>query len=361
MPTTTSHASHAEPLLSPSDIYDAAREGVLAQADAERLVRWGYGRRFGRHLMDESTSLLPERPQGLNAVAVAYYIGALLMITSCAWLLGEKWDALGPSHIFILVLVYALVVSRIGWQLRRRGFAVGGGLLLSVAVCLVPLLTYTVEDMSGLWLGGRPPGYMYYYVLPHRSWVVMEAATIIAAAVMIGRVHFSFLTAPLAFSCWLLARDLGVWIGHDSSTAMVQRLQIGMVVGLLTLIIGRTLEQRMNKFARPGSEDMAFWCYLFGLLAFWNALTALTTGPGSNYLLYALVNAGLVGIGVRLRRATFLVFGALGLHLYIVHLAYEVFPGAFLFPFVLALLGAGIISVTIKMQSRRRGRQDHAQ
>lgn len=62
MPTTTSHASHAEPLLSPSDIYHASREGVLAQADAERLVRWGYERRFRSQLAGEPISPTPTRP-----------------------------------------------------------------------------------------------------------------------------------------------------------------------------------------------------------------------------------------------------------------------------------------------------------
>ena len=43
----------------------------------------------------------------------------------------------------------------------------------------------------------------------------------------------------------------------------------------------------------------------------------------------------------------FLVFGALGVHLYLGHLAYEVFKNSFFFPFALALLGLSLILFTV--------------
>lgn len=68
--------------------------------------------------------------------------------------------------------------------------------------------------------------------------------------------------------------------------------------------------------------------------------------------LYALLNIGLIWLAVKLRRTTFLVFGALGVHLYLGHLAYRVFQDSFFFPFALALLGLSLILLTIWMQRR---------
>ena len=68
--------------------------------------------------------------------------------------------------------------------------------------------------------------------------------------------------------------------------------------------------------------------------------------------MYALLNVGFMLLGVKLRRATFLVFGALGVFIYLGHLAYEVFKDSFFFPFVLALLGLGLILLTVWMQRR---------
>jgi hypothetical protein len=87
MSTTQSDPSGAELLLTPPDIYRAAAEGVLPRADAERLVQWGYEQRFNRSLVPEPKSPAPEQRRGLNLVTVAYYFGAMLMISACAWFL----------------------------------------------------------------------------------------------------------------------------------------------------------------------------------------------------------------------------------------------------------------------------------
>ena len=47
-----------------------------------------------------------------------------------------------------------------------------------------------------------------------------------------------------------------------------------------------------------------------------------------------------------------IVGGALGIFLYLGHLAYEVFKNSLFFPFVVALLGLGLIVLTVWMQRR---------
>src|SRR5262249_53033233 len=91
---------------------------------------------------------------------------------------------------------------------------------------------------------------------------------------------------------------------------------------------------------------------LFGMLAFWGGLTAMDSGSEIKRALYLLLNLGLVGLAVKLSRATFLVFGAIGVHIYIGHLAYSIFKDSILFPFALALLGLSLIFVTVWAQRR---------
>lgn len=352
MSTTQSDPRGSELLLTLSDIYRAAAEGVLSQAEAERLVKWGYEQRFEHSLLHETRSQAPEQRKGLNLVTVAYYFGAMLMISACAWFLGDKWEALGSPGIFITVLVYMSLAAGLGWWLRGKGYLVGGGLLITVAVCLVPLLTYTIEDMLGLWPGDDPGAYKNYYPLIHGSWIVMELATIAAAAIALRFVRFGFLTAPMAFSFWFLSMDLAALILGEANYSGDTRKWISVIVGLVTLLIGYGLDKKLHKSERPDTEDYAFWCYLFGLLAFWGGLTAMDSGSEVKRALYALMNIGLIGLAVKLRRTTFLIFGALGVHLYLGHLAYRVFKDSFLFPFALALLGLSLILLTVWMQRR---------
>jgi hypothetical protein len=341
-------------LLTASDILRAADEGVLPRVEAERLVEWGRARRSESWLPRPAP---PEAQKGLNAVTVAYYFGAMLMISACAWFLGDKWESLGSVGVFSTVLVYVSVALGVGRLLRTRGYVVGGGLLVTVAVCLVPLLTYAVEDMLGLWPGERPGAYKDFYPLIHASWIAMELATIGAAALALRFVPFGFLTAPMAFSFWFFSMDVAEWIFGRDELTRDERCWISVAVGLLTMLVGYGLERtRAAREDAPYSEDYAFWCYLFGLLAFWGGFTAMESGGELGRIIYALMNVGLILLGVRLRRATFLVFGVLGVHIYLGHLAYEVFKESVLFPFALAVLGLSVIIFTVFAQRLMRRR-----
>lgn len=345
-----------ELLLTPADIRRAAAGGVLPEGDAERLIGWGYEQRFNRALLpDAPPAPAPETRKGLNAVTVAYYFGAMLMISACAWFLGDKWDALGNRGVFTTVLVYILVAVALGRFLRARGYVVGGGLLITVAVCLVPLLTYVVEDMLGLWPGARPGEYGDFYPRVHASWIVMELATMAAALVALRYVPFGFLTAPLAYSFWFFSMDVAAWLFGQELTRG-QRCWTSVAVGALTMLVGYVLERTHRREGVPRTEDFAFWCYLFGLIAFWCGLTFMESGSELGRIVYALVNTGLIALGVRLRRAVFIVFGVLGVHVYLGHLAYEVFKDSALFPFALALLGLSVILVTVLAQRHVRSR-----
>jgi hypothetical protein len=232
---------------------------------------------------------------------------------------------------------------------------VGGGLLITVAVCLVPLLVYTVEDMLGLWPGPRPGEYGEYYPRVHGSWIVMELATMAAALVALRYVPFGFLTAPLAHSLWFFSMDVAEWLSGQE-LARNERCWVSVAVGVLTLLVGYGLERSYRRPDVPRTEDFAFWCYLFGLMAFWGGFTFMDSDSEVGRLLYALLNVGLIALGVWLRRSVFIVFGVLGVHIYLGHLAYEVFKDSVLFPFALALLGLSVILVTVLAQRQLRRR-----
>jgi hypothetical protein len=343
--------------LSLEDLDRAVSQGIVTKDDAERLVQWRYNQRF-EPTPNFVADIPREAQKGFNLVTVAYYFGAMLMISACAWFVGDKWEALGSGGILVTVLVYAVIAASIGWWLYTKDYFVGGGLLVTVAVCLTPLIVYCIEDLSGWWPAGDPGSYENYYPWINGSWIVMELATILVAAIALRFVPFGFLTAPLAFSFWFLSMDVAALILGETSLNSETRLWISVAVGLVTIVIGYLLERSASRRGDM-SQDYAFWCYLFGTLAFWCGLTFMDGDSELKRAGYALINLGLVAVSLKLRRTVFLVFGALGIHIYIGHLAYRVFEGSFLFPFVLAFLGLSLILVTVVMQrlvlARRTG------
>jgi len=69
---------------------------------------------------------------------------------------------------------------------------------------------------------------------------------------------------------------------------------------------------------------------------------------------YGLINVGLIGLSLLLRRVTFVLFGALGVAGYIGHLAYRIFNDSILFPFALTFIGLAIIALGVIYQRNRR-------
>ncbi len=351
MESPTDTIPQEEILLSIADIREAAAEGVFSQSEAQRLVEWACSRPVDRARATPSV----EASKGFNLVTIAYYFGAMLMISACAWFLGDKWDVLGSAGVLTTSVLYLAIAASVGWWLRGKGFVVGGGLLVTVAVCLVPLITFTIQDLLGMWPADDPGAYGGFYPVIHGSWIVMELATIAAAAVALYFVRFGFLTAPLAFSLWFFSMDVAALIlGRELSYETNERAWISVGVGLGTMLIGYVLDRTLHTADGPKTQDFAFWCYLFGLLAFWGGLTSMNSGSELNKFIYLLINLGLIGVAVYLKRTVFLVFGAIGVHAYLGHLAYRVFLDSVLFPFVLAFLGLSLILVTVGAQAYLR-------
>ncbi len=344
-------------LISAEDINRATEEGVLSPADADKLIHWAYDQRFNRSQLAEPTAApAPELRKGFNVVTVLYYFGAMLMISACAWFLGDKWDVLKAPGICVTVIIYMVIALSLGQWLRRKGYIVGGGLLITVAVSLVPLLIYSIERMTGFWPAQDPGEYAAFYPMIHGSWIVMELATIAAAALALRFVSFGFLTAPMAFCFWFFSMDVAALIFKQNSLDSNQTEWVSVLVGLLTIAVGFGLDRTITKRGAPRTEDFAFWCYLFGLAAFWGGLTSMNSDSEIRRFVYLLINVGLVGVAVKLRRSTFLVFGAFGVYLYLGHLAWQVFKDSLLFPFVLALLGLTLILGTVWGQKYWRKR-----
>jgi hypothetical protein len=252
-------------------------------------------------------------------------------------------------------LIYAGVAAGVGLWLRANEYDTAGGLLVTVAVALTPLITYTIEHMTGMWPLDSPGAYARFYPRIHGSWVLMELATIAVGAIAFRYVRFGFLLAPIAFSFWFLSMDLFALLMGYGELTWSARAWVSVWVGVLTIAIGFGLEQTLGR-DEPVSQDYAFWCYLFGLMAFWGGLTSMDSGSELTRFIYLLTNIGLIGAAVWLRRSTFVVFGAMGCWAYVGHLAYSVFKGSVLFPFAIAGLGLAMILTTVWAQRQWRQR-----
>jgi Predicted membrane protein (DUF2157) len=319
--------------VSRKDIGWAVSEGMISESQAEDLWR----------ALEERNA---DRPR-FDLPHVAYYLGALVVISAMTWFMTLGWERFGGWGILAISLSYALAFAVAGGLLwRDKGLKVPGGLLVTAAVCMTPLAVYGFETITGAWLQGMPGEYGDFYDYIEGGWFPMEVATVAAGLVALRFFRFPFLTAPIAFALWFMSMDLTPLIYGEHYYEAQGYQVVSLVFGLAVLVGAYVVDRRTE-------EDYAFWGYLFGMFAFWGGLTLFEGGSELDWFLYGLINSGLILLSVLLQRRVFVVFGALGVFGYVGHLAWEIFEDSLLFPFALSAAGLVIIALGILYAKKR--------
>jgi hypothetical protein len=318
------------------DLRQAVVDGVVSQEQADAL--WA---------ALEKRALTRPRFDGAH---VAYYAGAVLVLGAMGWFMTTAWGALGGFALTLIAVAYASAFWFGGDRLWRQGMAVPGGLLFTLAVWMVPLAIYGIEEQTGLWPQDAPGTYRNYYEWVRGSWIAMEAGTILAGAVGLRLRPFAFLTFPMAFALWFMSMDLTPLLFGRSEFTWDERKIVSLWFGLAILLAAYVadLQNRLR-------QDFAFWGYVFGLLAFWGGLSLLEGSSELSKALYCLINLALIVVSVLLRQRSFLVFGAIGTLGYVGHLSYAVFEDSLAFPVVLTAIGVGLIYLGV-LYKRNAGR-----
>ncbi len=282
---------------------------------------------------------------------LAYYFGALIVLGAMGWFMSGAWEIFGGQGIFLIATTYAAGFAAAGWKLwtrSRPNLRTPGGLLVTLAVGMMPLAIYGIERWCNWWPQEDPGNYENFHPYVNGSWVFMELGTVLAGIVALRFVRFPFLTAPVAFALWFLSMDLTPIIIRRPEFTWEERKWVSLYFGL-AMLIGALTVDTVRRWRGP---DYGFWLSLFGLLAFWGALTSLDSGSEWGKFFYGLINVGLMMAGVIFDRRACVVFGAIGVNVYIAHLAHRVFADSLLFPFALSLLGILIIAGGVLYQRK---------
>ena len=165
--------------------------------------------------------------------------------------------------------------------------------------------------------------------------------TLLAASVAQGLQHgwdSNDSQMPVAQALWFMSMHLAPLFFGQERLVFEGRAQVSLWFGLAMLLATFWADRRTR-------DDYAFWGYLFGLMAFWGGLTSLDSTSELGRLGYCAVNVLLLVVAILLERRVFLVFGGLGVCLYLGHLAHRVFRDSLAFPFALSALGLGIMAL----------------
>jgi hypothetical protein len=286
-----------------------------------------------------------------------WYVGALIIIGAMGLFTNDAFNRMGGWALTACGLIYAVVAFLGGHYLwTKRHLRIPGGLLIAVAVSMVPMIIYGIQDAMDLWkyAQGDPGQYRNLFPYIHGSWIYIEIATVAAAAVAAYFYRFPFILLIAAVALWFFSMDIAIWLlrspdsGYDFDFST--RRMVSIIVGLMIILVSWAMDLK-----RRGGADMAFWLHIAGALAFWGGLTLSDGGTELEKFAYLMINVGLLGFSLFLDRRVYAVFGGLGVATYLGQLAFNTFKDMILFSFALSAIGLLIIFLGVLLH-RNRGK-----
>ena len=300
-------------LLKRDDLDWAASAGLLSMSQVEPLWRALQERRAsdvsvrvspasGTVAVDADVEPVSGR---FDLVHVALYGGTLLIMGALGWFATMGIEAWGGPGVLGIATVYGVLFAVVGGHLwRTPDLKVLGGLLVAAAVSMVAPAVYGLQRTLGLWPGIDPGAYRGFFQWVKGGWFAIEVATIVAGAVAVRLVPFSFVTLPIAVTAWFMSMDLtGLLFVAPSSE---NHAAVSVIVGVSILVVATAL-----RLARR--TDLNFWLEVFGLLAFQGGLLVMNSDSGATKFAFLGIQCVLLTLGALWRRPVFIVFGVFGL------------------------------------------------
>ncbi|MCC3244155.1 hypothetical protein LG047_02260 [Methylocystis sp. WRRC1] len=327
--------------ISTDDLAAAREAGVIDAETFERLLRFLAAR--------ASAHAPAHQAPRYDFVNLLWYAGALIVLGAMGMFSTTAFGLWGDKALLTTAVIYAVLFTLAGAYLWRRDLRTPGGLLVTCAVGMAPLGIFALQSLWGHSPVDDGHSYREFYVWIKSSWLPMELGTIAAALLALIAFPFPFLVMIIAFCLWFMSMDLTPWLMGITEFSWEQRATVSMYFGLLVLAVAWLVDLKRWK-----NGDFAFWLHLFGLMAFWGGLTAQHSGDEFGKAMYCAINVGLVVLSLFLMRRVYAVFGAVGVTMYLGHLAWDVFKDSILFPF--ALSGIGVLLIAFGLLFHKYGK-----
>lgn len=285
---------------------------------------------------------------------ILYYLGGLIAISAVTLFVTQAWNRVQGYPLLFLALAFFLLGISLTHLFLQKGLRIPAGIMATFALALVPLVVYNIQIILGY-----TPNYEYNYTDFHYwinwYWVSMEIATIIVGIIMLYFYRFPFLLFPISVVLWYMSMDLWPLLLKMHEYTYADKAKFTMIFGLIMLACAVLVDFYQDDAKR---QDYAFWLYIFGVMTFWGGLTGQSSDSELSKFFYLLINIILLLVGAFLVRRVFVVFGAIGIFMYLGHLAFDVFKNSL--GFNVALVFFGILIIIVAAYSTRIEKKLHA-
>jgi multisubunit Na+/H+ antiporter MnhC subunit len=267
----------------------------------------------------ETAGALPPRdPVGaerdwprMDTPNVLWFFGAFAIAFATFGVIDKVPETSRDIWELLVALAFYWGYAIVGFVLLRRDWWVPGGLLFAVAVAIMPAVGYGVASLIGTF-----PKDTFFNPLQQQSWtiVLIGLVTMLDAVVSYAITRFPFLWFTFGVATQLTAQFfLPTVNSHPSVDA---HLITAIVVGAALVAIGLVLD-----LARRRRD--AFWFHVIGFFGVAVGLAYYASGatgdPDRGWVPTFIAGAIVLLLAPLLRRATWAVYGLIGLYAPLLH------------------------------------------
>eukprot|EP00455_Lapot_gusevi_P046836 TRINITY_DN6234_c0_g2_i1.p1 TRINITY_DN6234_c0_g2~~TRINITY_DN6234_c0_g2_i1.p1 ORF type:complete len:960 (-),score=290.92 TRINITY_DN6234_c0_g2_i1:150-2942(-) len=286
-------------------ITSAQEQQLLAHLDELLAATPTSARGHIEEAVSATQSMVSSAFSGLSLLRVLYFLGGCLVIGAMTLFVTLAFEKLGGLGMMCVGALYMAGFAGGGLHLWHDAETqLLGGVLCTVAVCMTPLTIYGFLLMMNLPAPGRNFRGLFHYI--SASYLPLEFGTLVAALLMLSRVRFPFLMAPVALSLFFISMD----ICDYCSVFEKDKAKFSAAWGIAMMLLARQVELALGA---SGDLDFGFWLYVFGLLTFCGAGAFISFND--HYYLFVFFSAHIVLLSLcqYLHRDMFAYFALLGL------------------------------------------------
>jgi hypothetical protein len=256
------------------------------------------------------TARLPAWPR-LDLPDVLWFFGAITAAIASIAVLDKIPESQSDLWVLLASVGFLVAYGLAAVFLYRLGLPVAGGLMATTSAAMTPAVGYGFTQLVGLY-----PDDPFFEPFSDFSGTVfgIGVATVVVAAAAFALTRFSFLLALVAGAALVCVQLLTPAWGTSGD----DRALSGIVSGAVAVAIGLLLDA-------AGRRRDAFWPYVGGYLAVGTGLVYYLVngigegGGGGGWIALLAVGAAVLLGSAVLRRATWAVYGAIGVYAALFH------------------------------------------
>lgn len=273
---------------------------------------------------------------------VLWFFGAFAIAFATLALIDKVPQSSRDIWELLVALAFYIAYAAVGFILPRYGWWVPGGLLVGVAVAIMPAIGFGVASLIGTF-----PKNPLLDPVQKASWsvILIGVVTMLDALVSFALTRFSFLFFEFVVATLITAQFFLPAI--DDNPNANAHISIALVVGAILVAIGLLLDMR-------GRRRDAFWFHaggFFGValaLVYWT--TGLSGGSSHGWVWMFVAAAVVLLLAPVLRRATWAVYGVLGFYAPLLHwLTSNLAASSVGYALILLVIGLGIFLLGIAL------------